>query len=416
MQATPRSDECPIELSKPQLLEAGGDGDLELGEFDLELISAGYGISSLMFESLGAAIVDSNYLEQTIIDGREARSRLFGSNAHYKAAPRKLKGAEDVHVVQLQLGPQGFSDTHAHPGDEFLFVRSGVVELHLKNSGLSARLGTHSYIHFHSEQVHQLVNVSEEPADLFIVRFYQFENSGVRFRTLRELKGGSPPKNLVRRVIDQMRAVLSYDMKGNHGAANVVVDRFGFGRLLQMVSGEEFRGKGNRLTFSALAKQGLSKPKMGRLHQGLAPVHEHEIATLAAIHQAAPLLFYDYLFPALMGAVAIHHPADWESIPSEWLHGSTATYHVPSRHLAESDVSVAMIELEPGSETPVNSHPGFELILPIEGRVEVRLAEDDSRAVDAQEQLYVHFASSAPHSIANSGVDQARFLTIRFYQ
>ncbi len=100
-----------------------------------------------------------------------------------------------------------------------------------------------------------------------------------------------------------------------------------------------------------------------------------------------------------------------------------AKYWIPSRALASSDLSLTLLDLEvaPGGATPQsawNQHPGFEVLIPLEGAVTVAFEGRGDLAVTPEncgiDRLLI-YRSSWPHRVSLSeGYSAARVLVIRF--
>jgi quercetin dioxygenase-like cupin family protein len=115
-------------------------------------------------------------------------------------------------------------------------------------------------------------------------------------------------------------------------------------------------------------------------------------------------------------------------------------YRIPARTLANSDVSVVLLDLSPGGHSSWNRHPGYEALIPIRGSVEVVLDESpaaahapgsnpgavvsspaagaiiplNGRTPDPDSGSIVVYRSSVPHMVRNAGSVDARVLVIRF--
>lgn len=408
-------------------LEEGGSGLDRLSHRDLERIAEAYRIPKLMLDPLlserSEEICLVERFDQSIAVGGSAGAEQYGRGTHYRVPARKLKHTEEVAIVHLEIAPGGHSDTHAHVGDELILVLDGTVEVRLANSGLWTHLNKGDYIHFYAEQQHSAWNTSTKPVQLFIIRFYQLESSGTRFELLQALSAGNPSANLITRVVTEVKAALMpFDMRANRNEAAEVLDRFGLGRLLLLICPEEFRGSGNGLSLKALAKRAADhqlrykQSWFDRLHHGQAAVRAEELPTLAkVIYEVEPLLSYDFVFPALRNAVVVRQPDDLRLLPENFVPSQDVRYRVPCRRLADSDLAIAMLELAPGAGTPVNRHPGHELLLPLEGVIEVRIGGMGAR-LDAAEHLYAHYHSRLDHCVVNVGDQWAKQLVLRFYE
>ena len=69
----------------------------------------------------------------------------------------------------------------------------------------------------------------------------------------------------------------------------------------------------------------------------------------------------------------------------------------------------------PLTRTLSESHPGHELLLPLEGAVVVCFDETET-AIRAGEHLCAHYLSDREHSVVNRGNTPAQLLVLRFYE
>jgi quercetin dioxygenase-like cupin family protein len=334
-----------------------------------------------------------------------------------------LKGTEEAVVVHLDLDPGGHSTTHAHSGDELMFVVEGTVEVRLEDSGLWTRLDRGDYVHFYAEQQHSAWNTSANPARLFIIRFYQLEATGTRFEYLKALGAKRPSANLIARVVKEVKAALApFDLRAGRNPVPEVSDRFGLARLLQLLCSDEFRGADNGLSLKALARRaadrhlGYSPSWFDRLRHGQAPVRADELPALAEkVYEVEPLLLYDFLFPVHRNAIVVRQPRDFRPVPDDLVRSPGVRYEVPCRRLADSDLAIARLRLAPGAGTPVNRHPGHELLLPLAGVCEVRFGEVRAR-LDPGQHRYAHYHSRRDHQVVNVGDRPAEHLVLRFHE
>jgi quercetin dioxygenase-like cupin family protein len=157
---------------------------LDLLVSDLEVLAAAYAIPRLMLDPLLAEQTDASCLavrEPTLLTVAIPRGATYqGARTRYRVPAAKLAHTEETAFVHLHVEPGGYSDSHAHPGDEMLVVLAGQIEAQLEDSGLCAPLSAGDYVHFYAEQKHSVHNRGEQPADVFVVRYYQLESHGAR--------------------------------------------------------------------------------------------------------------------------------------------------------------------------------------------------------------------------------------------
>jgi len=418
-------------------IEEGTEGVIGLTYDDCKLLAQVYGVHSLLLHPLLTSPSEDVCLIEKLDDFLlvgDPDDETFGVHAQYGTPSRKLAGTENVAVVDLRIDQGGRSDVHSHPGDELMFVRRGTIDVLLRNTGLRARLNQGDYLHFYAEQEHCAFNATTERAELFILRF---RFSGRRSELLRGLHAKKPKKLLVSQAIRELLlTVAPYPVAtGQEGqpsepnAERQVLDRFGLGRLLQLLGSERFCAEGARLTLDELARKGarfrFTRAKIHRIRHGLAAVTQADLMNLAEIYGVKPMLFYDYLFPVLRNAIAVRQHGEPEvsfqdvgemrALPPQYVGESRARYRVPCRRLADTDVAIANLELPPGGTTPENRHPGHEILLPLKGRFIVRFGQTLAR-VNAEEGTFAHFHSHRRHQVVNMGHETAEALVIRMYE
>jgi quercetin dioxygenase-like cupin family protein len=110
----------------------------------------------------------------------------YGSLTVYGVPSKKLADT-DAAFVFLYLAPGGQSTSHHHPGDELILLLHGTVSVAFEDSGLTCELTKGSFAHFYAEQNHSVVNTSSAEAQLFIIRFYQFDVQHTRQAMRQEL-------------------------------------------------------------------------------------------------------------------------------------------------------------------------------------------------------------------------------------
>jgi quercetin dioxygenase-like cupin family protein len=424
-------------------LEEGGEGSVDLTYRDCEFLASIYGVHRLLLDPvLAIPSDDACYVGcfGDFLSVGDPSTGGFARLATYGIPDRILVDTENVSIVSLRIEPGGRSDSHWHAGDELMFVRSGSVDVLLRSSGLRARLHEWDYVHFYAEQEHCAYNATDLPADLFILRFRPV---GRRFELLRELHARRPKPPYVSRAVrellatvapypDRERLSVSDDSREGDG---LVVDRYGLGRLLQLVCTEGYCRDENPPTLDELARRAealgqdkasrLNRARLHRLHHGLSPVSEAELLQLAAIYDIKPMLLYDYLSPVVRNAIAVRHrgerqlspddAGDMCPVPAPYVRDSQAVYRVPCRRLADSDLAIAATELPKGASTPENRHPGHEILLPLVGIVELRFGTTLTR-INAARGEFAHFHSHRRHWLLNVGDGPAHVLVIRIYE
>jgi hypothetical protein len=152
-------------------------------------------------------------------------------------------------------------------------------------------------------------------------------------------------------------------------------------------------------------------------------VFESDLLELAHLYGVEALLFYDFLTPVIRDAIVVRQrgdtqlqpgdPGDFLGIPADSVNICEAIYRIPCRRLADSDIAVAWVQLPPGASTPVNQHPGHEILLPLAGCFEIQFGEMAARLTADRE--FACFQSYRRHQVVNTGNLTAEFLVIRAY-
>ncbi|MGB8226883.1 MAG: cupin domain-containing protein, partial [Sedimentisphaerales bacterium] len=213
---------------------------------------------------------------------------------------------------------------------------------------------------------------------------------------------------------------------------NEIHDRAGLARFLNLLCSKPFAKK--KLTFDELLERAkknedellkkgiknekfkLNRSKLVRLHYGIASISEIELLKLAEIYHIEPTLFYNYLSPAFMYAIAVDTEKEMKSLPSTFNENkkSEVTYTIPYRRLAFSDIAIALVTMEPGSISLDNKHPGYELLKPLEGQIVINI--DNHPHPPIKQGEFAFFRSHISHTVSNKGEKLAKVLVIRFLE
>jgi quercetin dioxygenase-like cupin family protein len=357
----------------------------------------------------------------------------YGPGTRYHIASDRLLGAE-VSFVYLVIDPGGFSVEHHHPGDELFFVLDGLVELHFPDSGARFKLGRHSYVHFYAEQEHAAANVaSDGKAEVFIIRFHHNGRQSMR-RQLWDHSGvGTVADALTCGWVLEAAAGRSVKDRGEIPAD--VLNRLGLARHLAMLP-PPTPGADVELRTVIRAHTGEELyPSLevwqSQLARGLTRVPRGLIPALHKTFGADPLLFWDYLFPAMPWRVAVARDKDRQKrrrrrewIPWSEIPHAPATvgvnYELPSRNLLCSDISISWLELSGdahgGAQTTSNRHDGFELLLPIEGAATVSFEGLGDQCTVSAGTNMAHYNSGRPHVVRNDSKKPAQLFVVRFHR
>jgi quercetin dioxygenase-like cupin family protein len=90
-----------------------------------------------------------------------------------------------------------------------------------------------------------------------------------------------------------------------------------------------------------------------------------------------------------------------------------ARYSIPKQRLAQAQTAIVQLQLEKGAESDTHTHPGDELVLVIEGKVEFCL-NDCGLSVVLEPGDYAHFYAEQTHSAV--ALEASRLFIIRSYQ
>ncbi|MBL8827522.1 MAG: cupin domain-containing protein [Planctomycetaceae bacterium] len=154
------------------------------------------------------------------------------------------------------------------------------------------------------------------------------------------------------------------------------------------------------------------------------------VPTIATVRKIAkelglpPVLLDGYAAPPALrvvfvrGAMTGHSQQyrDWVQ-PPVGASGSAigADYWIPSRTLANSDMSVTLLSLKPGGCSSWNHHPGIEAVVPLCGsvRVEFQNIQDANSEPCGTEGMLV-YKSSESHRVSCTGCETAQVIVMRF--
>lgn len=401
-------------------VEDSGEGTIELGYSDLTFLSESYTVHRLLLDPVLTRPSQDLCLVQSFRDfleiGEESDPK-FGERSIYRIPRRKPANSDSIAVVDLTIEAGGKSDSHWHAGEELIFLLHGAVEVLFQDVGLRAKLSTNDYLHFYSEHQHCVLNESRDSAHLFIVRFRPSTN---RLEFLRELESPRPSVQLIHRAFQELRKVISPKVEAVNPWSFTISDRVGLGQFLRLLASEGFRGPKGRLTLDSILEKckgtKYTRSKIHRIMRGTSPVELHDLHLLSRIFECEPVLLYDFLIPTHRPAVVVRESTDMLAVPPEFARSARSTYKIPRRRLADTDTSIALLELPPFGETPENCHPGFEVLLPLRvpGGAAVEFG-DTAAAIPEDFQGYICFRSDHPHKVVNNSDLTASLLVVRTY-
>jgi|GEM_PF-5685470 len=407
-------------------IECAKSGTVELNFSDFQLLSEIYDVPRIFLDPSLSKPVEVCCLisfEDSLFVGPKHGGN-YGEQCVYSTPDKCLKGGEAASVVRVSIKPGGYSDVHWHSGDELLFVLGGSIEILLLSTGLRAQLKTHDYIHFYSEQEHCALNVSDhEDAEFLVVRL---KRSSRRSTLVESLRARSAKRSITSTARQELLASVDPRSANRSGEEVGVLDRSGFGRLLQLLCNDSFREDAKRLTLNTIAKRAkdfkpvFSRARIDRMHHGMSTVPQEELLTLASIYDVHPTLLYDFCFPAYRGAIAVRcqpgepplQESDMVPMPSAFVEGSNSNYLVPNKRLADTDVATAFLRLEHGTSSPKNRHPGHEILIPCSGKISLHF---DGTSAQVQVGQLVHFHSFRQHWVTNEAEEAVEVFVIRIY-
>jgi quercetin dioxygenase-like cupin family protein len=425
-----------------------------------------YSVPRLMVDSLLSRQVTSPFLRQGFQDGYKLKGSSeendYGKHTVYTVPQEKLDGTDPVFVL-LELKKEnsepGYSRTHEHPGDELMLVLEGAIEVRLKNRTPEI-LQAGDYIHFYAEQSHAaFLAPGANQARVFIIRFYQLEGGGSRRRfqvNLKKLVDELSKKKWslakIRRSFEEVEArlrELTHEPSQTEANQENVLDWAGLGR--------QFRAflKMLKLTYDEMLLRAaerqieLNRTRLSQLVQGKVLRQKmkwvYSLVELLGDH-IPPILFAGFAYPPASEFVIVRkNKEDLVTVSADVNAPPNAEYQVPRRVLAGSDIAITFLQLIPKSRasltdarerssqttdsndapslvegaSPWNRHPGFELIYPLQGRVQVEYAAEGEgpnqyHIVDSALGQYAHYRSDRKHRVVVVGDQPAELFVVRF--
>ena len=370
----------------------------------------------------------------------------YGTNAQYSFPALRIAGS-DISLVFLELSPAGYSDTHDHPGDELMFVISGSITVTFPNSGVRLLLNEGDYAHFFAEQPHSAVNESEERARLLIVRFNHLTSPDARHQLGREIwgiisaAGSGTPTPFREPALSWVAEAAVQPLGSGAGrfsqqATDSLQNHLGFCRLLRRLPGPSPRAA-ESFVKSIAEGHGLHLESFDHwlwcVETGRIAVERDLVPAIAKLYGVYPTLILDFFQPSSLCQVVVrggptnnhktggNRNGDWLPL-TDVARGldlvsvaDGVTYSLPQHTLSCSDTSITLVSLVPGTLTPINDHPGTELLVPLDGEIAVEFVKTGADSHRASSGEVLHFTSSEPHRLANYGPIPARVLVLRIY-
>jgi quercetin dioxygenase-like cupin family protein len=340
--------------------------------------------------------------------------------------PEKRLAETDAAFVYVVLPPGDGSDAHHHPNDELIVVLTGRVELVLIDSGVRIELHEGDYAHFNADQNHTARNLTSDPASMFVIRFYHLGVPNTR-QAMRHSLRAATRQQTPRRLDDDTWAWIQETAAqrprfSRSLDSDTIPDRvensIGLARLLSRLPLPKKTHFKKRINRTLTPEQWLSELQFDRIDT---PVRR--IRDIEAVYEAYNLLLADFIFPSVPREVVVRRDesfrdwADAAAIAKRVFETSAdpgVHYEIPKRSLSCSDVSIAMLSLEVGRNTISNSHPGYELLLPLHGTV--RVERNGELMCTVSKGQVAHYDSETPHLVSNKSSERAEMIVIRFFR
>ncbi|HEV3385712.1 MAG TPA: cupin domain-containing protein [Gemmata sp.] len=376
----------------------------------------------------------------------------------------------DVSIGHLRLQPNtGHSSSHDHPGTELLMLLDGSeIELRLDTSEARIRIRKGEFVHFRSDMPHSAWNFRGEPASIFVIRFYQLRSNSARERVVHIAEAAIENLKEYQKQVNALKeAVTGTARKGKKGASSVpaaslaqlsrrlkelekriaglpgkhklgnrqpdvdllnilhclmkrvgsnhieqlkenppqdVADRFGLALLLD-------RLKGKRKLTQMASPDGFGTSDLSNIHNAQKALNVQDLAMLAKQYSIEPLILYSFMFPTEPNIVIGRR--DVMTLVPESIVRVGARYLCPRYSLALSDVNIVLVELASGQSTPENSHPGYELTIPLEeSEFQIEIDGEIPQKILGPHQ-YAYYSSQKKHLLKNIGTADARAFVVR---
>ncbi len=371
----------------------------------------------------------------------QSGDRPYGHGASYSIPNVRLDGT-DAAFVRLQLEPGGYSTQHHHAGDELCVALKGTVDVALVDSGVTFTLHPGDYAHFYAEQTHAVANASKEPAEVFIIRFYQADKANSRQQLRRELwrlarREGQPGALALGWMLAAAADRSAPPATSSHGARipDEVLNRLGLAQLLGRLPLAGSRREKYLKKWGRARGNPASAEWHDALQRNLARVTRKQLVEVAELYEIFGFLAFEFLFPGVPRQIVVARRrddrlgggsnGDWvdmrdieASLPGAVPQAVEGVkYEVPIRCLACSDILITRVTLQPGMTTLDNSHPGCELLLPLAGSAVVEYVDGPNEKlcqVTAPGEL-AHYNSDRMHRVCNKGDEPTELFVIRFF-
>ena len=390
---------------------------------DLVSVAVHFGVHPLLLDPLRSNSVEGDHVMLDLDEfveippSRDLGDRFRGTGTHYSIPLQKL-GVTDAAFVTVRLDQYGFSDSHEHPGDEFMMCISGQVEFRFDLTGITTELNTGDFIHFYAEQKHSARRLNKQgDCELFVVRFYHAEGRQTRQTLWADVERSlsSPPE--IHAQLPRHGALWIRQMLPRPWLDAAAPDVLGLTRFLQRWRRAQAR----------LSPTDETRAENQELELEMSWPADAPLAQLQQFYGIDHFLLRHFSYPAFPGSVVVRgKDKDYEALADFVPVG--VQYLLPNRNLACSDISIAKVKMiardiddGPGKDmkrgTTWNEHPGFEAIYVQSGEVWVYFEGRDQPICCASERQVCHFKSSTRHRVVNpSSDDGCEYFVIRFYR
>jgi quercetin dioxygenase-like cupin family protein len=394
------------------------DAEIQLTGAALIVLAKAYNMSPLMIWPLSATPIQ----EYVALKFGPSDFQTVGHELSYSFPRTRLKGS-DISVVHLTLLSGQTSESHRHQGDELLIVLRGRIRARFHDSGVeTAELTAGELIHFHAEAVHTVTNTSKsEPAEVFVLRIGQC-SGGVRRRVyddfedlVRMLEGNVTVQTVRTHWAKTLRLWLEGELQETRSDSRLpayshLQNAAGLAAMLRFhPKAERFRKEIGLFETGRFPKTDGSRTKLNPLAWTLG---------LAKKTSLPDVVLLGYMFPRVSTCAVISRDNVCEIPPeSSFANLEGVKYWLPMRSLAGTELSICYVDLAKGKKTggDGHEHPGSEIILALDGRVEVTRKGGQKAVVEAGKS-FVHFDSSSEHTVTNIGKRSAKILVIRSHR
>ena len=386
--------------------------------FEMRDLTRFFGIHPLLLHPLASRPIQTDALTLSLTKDfttvGEGDSPSYGKNILYSGPRTRLSDIETA-IVQVMMGEGARSDSHQHPGDELMLVLEGAVELRLENSGIRIPLQKDDATQFYGEMTHSAANTSAKPARMLILR------SRLSAARQQHIFGGSkaPSSSGPTDTKTTRQSGVAYSSNAEFG------NKQGLARLLRTLptpsesSLQEFLSE---LEAKSGTRYEALEPWLLSLETGEARAPRSIIEHLRLLYNIDDVLLYEFLFPAVPGAIVFRENDQEDQIDIGHITPAPpppgVSYLIPRRSLAHSEITMSRLVLGPSMATRWSKHAGYDILVPLhgEGRVEFLVNEDESTSVSAKNGEIAEYNGRTTHRVLNpSSAESATLFLVRLH-